>query len=199
MLALSASPFSQAFAQSDPNSAGLAFNRNSAALNNAFHEAKLRGKGSGLELVDDQKLLIMALFDRHQAIIREAKEDESPESRERLFQKTEELEKELTSKILLPHQVKFLNAKVFSQFLKGYQGSVLNAILVYYKDQLGISTSQKSKLDILQKDISKKVDEAREKFRLEMEKIANEAQEGMDAVFTENQRLQLQELRGEAK
>ncbi len=63
----------------------------------------------------------------------------------------------------------------------------------------GITKSQKSELDILEKYISKKVSEAREKFRLEMEKIAKEAQERMDGVFTENQRLQLQELRGDAK
>ena len=186
-------PFSVVFAQSEAE--GLAFNRLNAALNVAISEA--RTNGGDLVLLDDQKNQIMALRERQQTVMREFRENNNREGQESLFQQIGDLEKELTTEVLLPHQARILNSRVFSKFVRGFQGSVLNTVMIYYKDELGISEAQESKIDILKDDISKQVSEAKEKFRLEMEKINKAAQKGMEDVFTNQQRLQLKKLQGD--
>ncbi|MDA7910415.1 hypothetical protein N9Z53_02005 [Mariniblastus sp.] len=149
---------------------------------------------ANLELVDDQKEKLAKLNDEYQKMIEEivelqarGDEDSINASKRQFLKKMTTFQNTLHADILLPHQSDLLHSLVFAQFVKHRGGSILRAIETYYTREFGLTSEQKREMAQIDKQAAKKVAAAKERFRKELEKIANETNEDVRKVLSPEQ------------
>jgi hypothetical protein len=147
---------------------------------------------SELELVDTQKEQLVALREDYKNMIREVQRLDNEENNTEaataiVLAKTSSFEKTLFDEILLPHQSRVLKSMVFAKFVKDSGGNMLDAIAKFYPNEFKLDKQQKKRMQAIEDDVAKKVAKAKEKFKLELEKIAKEAQDEARSVLTVEQ------------
>lgn len=145
-----------------------------------------------LELVDDQKERLAKLNDEYQGMIEEIQRlqgvEGSIDATKLLFlKKMVAFQETLHSDILLPHQSDVLNSLVFSQFVNRRGGSMLRAIETYYTHEFGLTNEQKKEMEQIEKQAAEKVAAAKERFKKELEKIANETNNDVRQLLSPEQ------------
>jgi|GEM_PF-5757329 len=147
---------------------------------------------SQLELIDEQKTMLEKLHEDYQNVVEDligAGDDNSTiEARRAIYrQQLARLQNTLDSKILLPHQSVVLQSKVFGRFLKHAGGSILKALESYYREEFALSDEQKKGMKEVEKVAGEKVSAAKERFKKELEQIAEEMRQDVRKVLTPDQ------------
>ncbi len=184
----------------DENEFAAKINRLNSRLSLA--NQALKGGTSDLELAENQKELLVELRKRHQLIVKELKTfgpNERDKAKQFLFDNISRLETELTTDILLPHQVEIINEKLFERQLSMFGGNLFQAMLTGYRDQLGLDDKQLAELKKLSKETSDKLAEAKARFQEEVDEIKKDAKKKLEKALTEKQLEVIAKAKGNSK
>ena len=147
-------------------------NRLNARISIAHMATKTQS--SDLELTEQQKGVLIELRKRHQLMMKKVKTfgaDEKEDAKQFLMEKVSELENELTTSILLPHQVAQVNERIFERQLTAYGGNLVQVLLIGYRDQLNLEKGQLIKLNELSEETKEQIAVAKEKYLAELAEI----------------------------
>ncbi len=152
-----------------------------------------------IDLIEGQKEQLLLLDEEYQQMIDDVQnlgngQDQQKAKLAVFAANMTSLTSTLHDKILLPHQSELVETLVFSKFLKHRGGNLLEAIETYYRKQFGLSVKQKEELNAIQQEAAKKVAEAKERFKKELEEINKEARSEVKEVLNPRQNELLDKL-----
>lgn len=178
----------------------LAFSRMDMSVNVAIWESEQ--PDSDMNYTDEQRDQLAAMktdFMEMHRIIREKSNggrDWSAALRAEMFDMGNSLTSRLHEEILIPFQSRFLKSMVLEKFVADKGGDLGAALCCYYQDEIAFTDLQRRELAEMEDDWKRQVKEAKERFKKDLERIAEGAEKKLRNSLSRTQKEKLDGYQG---